>query len=139
VDPEAYVAEQLALFRAGQRERAFFALLVTIPDLLPTLTQVFGDAEEPDLRAFLVKVLWQYREPIVLPVLKEALGDRNADVWEEALNGLVTLASPESLSILNHALQEPVRGRGEHAKFGFWLIRAIEETRQAIRQDQRAV
>ena len=138
MDPEAYVADHMALFRAGQEETAFFGLL-EFPGLLPILTRVFRSETDADVRAFLVKVLWEHRDPVVLPVLGEALGDRKADVWKEALNGLVVLASPESLGILNRALCEPVPGRVEQAKFDSWVSEAIEQAKEAIQQDQHAV
>lgn len=137
MDSEAYVADQLALFRAGQKDAAFFGLIER-PGLLPILTNAFRGEPDSDVRVFLIKVLWEHRDPALLPVLGEALTDRNADVWKEALNGLVTLASSASLSILNRALAEPVLDRSGQTKFASWVNEAIEQVNETIHNDRRA-
>jgi hypothetical protein len=133
------VAHHLEQFRAGQYDDAFFGLLESPTFATPVLVEAFRSETEASVRAFLVKVLWERRDPSVLPVLGEALSDRSADVWKEALNGLVTLVAPESLNILRRASREPVSGRSEQDKFGLWLSEAIEQAEETLQRGQRAV
>jgi|SRR5262245_45830588 len=139
MDPRALVAEVLVLFRAGEEERAFFALVHTMPGLQSALAEAFREEKDAHVRAFLVKVLWEQRDPAVLSLLADALGDRNAEVWKEALNGLVTLASPQSLDILGRALEESISGRAEQKKFGSWVSEAIGQVKEALRGEGQAV
>jgi HEAT repeat protein len=139
MDVRAVVAEVLAQFRTGQEGPAFFALVHPRPGLLSALAEAFPLEKDAHVRAFLVKVLWERRDPTVLSLLATALGDRNAEVWKEALNGLVALASPQSLDILGRALEEPVSGRSEPDKFGSWVSEAIDQVKEALRGEGQAV
>jgi HEAT repeat protein len=139
MDAQALVAEVLVQFRAGEEDRAFFALLHTRTGLQSALEDAFRLEKDAHVRAFLVKVLWEQRDPAVLSLLASALGDRNAEVWKEALNGLVTLASPHSLEILGDALRQPISGRAEQDKFGSWVSEAIDQIKEALRGEGQAV
>lgn len=44
--------------------------------------------------------MWQHRDFSIIPFLAEALGDEAPEVWKQALDGLVTLASPAARQVL---------------------------------------
>jgi hypothetical protein len=54
-------------------------------------------------RALIVEAVWQHRQPTSVDFLAIALDDPHPDVWKQALDGLVTLASPESRKVLELA------------------------------------
>ena len=97
------VGEVVEKFRNGDEESAFFNLLEMPGDVLPDLIAAFRNERLPKTRAFLVKAAWERRDPTAVPFLGEALNGAREKVWQEALDGLVTFASPEALEILRLA------------------------------------
>ena len=94
------IREIMERFHGGAKEEAFFELLEMPGDVLPALTAAFRTERDPALRAFLVKVGWERRDPMAIHLLSEALDERDEEIWQAALDGLVTFASPEALAIL---------------------------------------
>lgn len=123
-DFAAQVADYLHLYRQGDRDAAFFGLLEADHEVLPELIAAFRAEPDSRVRAFLVEVIWQYREPSVVPFLGEALRDSEAVVWRQALDGLVTFASPAALEVLRSA------SRSATDEFSGWLDEAIEQVEQ---------
>jgi hypothetical protein len=50
----------------------------------------FPPEQDPALRAFLVKGAWERRDPMAIHLLTEALDQRDEEIWQAALDGLVT-------------------------------------------------
>ena len=96
---DSIVAEYLQRFRKGDREGAFHNLLEKGHEILPVLMAAFHSECDSQVREFLVEVIWQHRQPSVIPFLGEALQDPEPEVWKQALDGLVTLASLAALEI----------------------------------------
>ena len=130
---EFYVEAQLARFRDGDEDGAFHALR-DLPDIVAILTNEFRVETDPLTKAFLVRVLWESRDPAVLPVLSDALADHSSKVWNEALNGLVTLASDESLDVLRRAHSHPAHNRQAQVVFPSRVHEAIEQVEEVLRK-----
>ena len=82
-------------FRRGDEEGAFHGLSELTDDAVPELIERFRAEALAPSRALAVKALWERRDPSIIPFLSEALQDCEEEVWQEALDGLVTLASAE--------------------------------------------
>jgi HEAT repeat protein len=118
------VAEQLQRVRRGDPGDAFFNLLEMEHDVLPELMAAFRAESDRDVRAFIVNVIWEHRQPSVISFLGEALRDPEQIVRQEALDGLAALASPEALDVLTSAREQASDG-----EFRGWLDEAIEQAR----------
>ena len=54
---------------------------------LPALTAAFRGEQDPALRAFLVEVACERRDPMAIHLLTEALDQRDEEIWQSALDG----------------------------------------------------
>lgn len=97
------LAACLRRLREGHREDAFFGLLEMDPRGLPELMAAFQVEPDREVRAFLVEVVRQHRQPSAIPFLGEALYDSEPVVWQEAMDGLVSLGSLAALEVLRSA------------------------------------
>lgn len=122
------VQEFLEKFRKGDRDAAFFGLLELDRRFLPELMSLFRSERDAHVRAFLVEILWQHREASIIPFLGDALQDSAPEVWKEALNGLVTLASPAALGVLREAKTR----RSDSNEFLRWVDEAIDQVESLI-------
>jgi HEAT repeat protein len=118
----------LDLARSGHRDAGFRGLFDLGEAALPRLAEAYRAEGDADVRSLLVEVIWQLRSPASLDVLGEALQDPAPVVWKQALDGLVTLASPESLRILE-AARDRVRVGSDvpDEDFQAWVEGAIED------------
>jgi len=124
------VTHYLQRFRGGHTDDAFHGLLELDHAVLPELEAQFRTARAPEVRRFLLEVIWQHRQQSVIPLLGEALLDADHRVWREALDGLVALGSPRSVAALR-----AVRVQRDDEQFRRWVDEAIE---QAEEQAQRS-
>jgi len=90
-------------YRNGEDEASLATLIELEDDIVPALAELFTTEADPDVRAFLVRVAWERREPTSVDFIVEALSDASEEVWQSALDGTVALASPEILEILHAA------------------------------------
>jgi hypothetical protein len=116
----------LERFGGGAEEEAFFELLEMPGDVLPTITTAFRTEHNPRLRAFLVKVAWERRDPKALHFMTEALNQADEEVWQAALDGFVTLASPEALTVLRAAKTRELADAAATKRFQSFVSEAIE-------------
>jgi hypothetical protein len=130
----AQIADYLQRFRCGDIRTAFFGLLEMEHEVVPELISVFHNEKESDIRAFLVEVIWQHRQPSVIPFLAEALFDPEAAVWKQALDGLVTLASPAALAVLQAAKACQFATHEQKTEFVNWLDEAINQAKLDIQK-----
>jgi hypothetical protein len=130
---EADIRAAIEKFRSGEEESAFCELLEMPGDVLPAMTDIFRTEHVPEIRAFLVKVAWERRDKAALALLGEALMDRDAAVWQEALDGLVTFSSPESLQILQAARSRQFTNNPTAKRFHQWLEEAIGQVEFELR------
>ena len=82
------IKEILESFRGGAEVEAFFELLEMPGDVLAALTAAFRTEQDPALRAFLVKVAWERRDPMAIHLLTQALDQRNEEIWQGSLRRL---------------------------------------------------
>jgi len=126
------IKEILERFRGGAEEEAFFELLEMPGDVLPALTAAFRAEQDPALRAFLVKVVWERRDLMAIHLLTEALDQRDEEIWQAALDGLVTFASPEALAVLIAARTRELADESATKRFQSFVSEAIEYIRPTI-------
>jgi hypothetical protein len=99
--------------------------LIELPSrLLPDLEDAYRNETDPLIRALIVHAVWQHRLPVSVGFLAFVLEDRHPDVWKEALDGLVTLASPESREVLEFAEH---RVGGQDETLLTWIEEAIDQ------------
>jgi HEAT repeat protein len=110
--------------RTGNREAALQGLIDLGESAIPRLVEAYRAEAEPALRALIVEAVWQLRSHASIDFLGEALQDPSPEVWRQALDGLVTLATPESLRILEGARDS---ARGGDEDFRAWVEGAIED------------
>jgi hypothetical protein len=109
--------------RRGEGEAAYHGL-VELPDAtLPALLEAFSAEPDPAVRSLIVHAFWQHR-PSAIGLLGLALDDPHSEVWKEALDGLVTLASPESRGLLEAA--KGGRAQGDPERLA-WIVEAIAD------------
>jgi hypothetical protein len=97
------VSSYLDTARAGNYETALFGLIDLGPAIMPVLQRSYALEVIPGLRSLVVEAAWQMRVPSAVGLLASALDDPCADVWKQALDGLVTLSLPEVRPILEAA------------------------------------
>jgi hypothetical protein len=61
-----------------------------------------------------------------------ALRDPSPEVWKNALDGLVDLASLQSEAVLQEALALPPPGHTSVAEWTSWLQEALQQVRAAL-------
>jgi HEAT repeat protein len=120
----------LQLVRSGDADTSFHSLLEIGPEVLPDLMDVFRTENDVDVREFLVRVIWEYRDDAAVPFLREALYDPQQRVWRQALDGLVTIASPASLEAMRAAMTREFLNHDAKEEFRGWLEEAIEQAQQ---------
>jgi len=121
----SHIENYLDLFRKGETDSAFHGLLEISREILPELMTIFRSERDARMRELLVEVIWEYREPSAIPFLGEALLDPDPGVWRQALNGLVTLASPAALDALRSARTRKFPRQRDAEEFYRWLEEAI--------------
>jgi len=131
---EAQVKAAIEKYRRGDKESAFFELLEIPGDVLPDLIAAYNADPIVDIRAFLVKVSWQRRDRSALDFLGDALNAPEEDIWQQALDGFVTFASPESLRILSLARDRVFGNESDGKRFHRWLEEAIQQVELEIRR-----
>lgn len=122
------------LFRGGDEDGALQGLIELPDDALAELTEYFRSEALAPIRALIVRAVWERRSPLSLPFLGEALRDPEEEVWQEALDGLVTLASAESLNILQTAKVTGSSVEDHDRRFQLWVAEAIEQVKFEIRR-----
>lgn len=127
------IKEIVENFRSGDEESAFFTLVELPGDVLPALIEIFRAERATAVRAFLVKVAWERREETVIPFLADALNESEEEVWQQALDGLVAFASPQSLEILQSARARACSDSSNDKQLRLWLDEAIQQVEFELR------
>jgi hypothetical protein len=127
-----YVEFYLEKLRHGEFEAAFHGLTEAGRSVIPRLIDAFRQERSPAVRAELVSIIWNHRRPEAAGFLGEALNDSDPNVWKNALNGLVTLASPAALQILQAASARELPNKKQTEEFRQWVSEAIDQVREAM-------
>ncbi|MFO0890391.1 MAG: HEAT repeat domain-containing protein [Isosphaeraceae bacterium] len=121
------VAYYVAKARSGAVEDAFHGLQDLGTDALPAMQSAYHDEVDPIVRALIVEAIWQRRQPSTTDFLADALRDPAPPVWKQALDGLVTLASPASICALRSAWD-----RETNPERRAWIEEAIGQATDAV-------
>jgi HEAT repeat protein len=132
---EARIAWYLDRLRNGERSDVFFDLIGLGPTALPILIDAFHKETERSVKAYILNAIWEYRSPVSIPVLAEALNDPEPEVWKQALDGLVAMKSREALNVLNAAKLRRLERDTEAVEFRSWLDEAIDQLAEQIKHD----
>jgi HEAT repeat protein len=97
------ISSYLDWARSGNREAALQGLIDLGEPAIPRLVNAYRAEADPAIRALVVEAVWRLRSHASIEFLGEALQDPALEVWKQALDGLVTLATPQSLRILEAA------------------------------------
>ena|SRR5487761_2100117 len=122
-----YVAFYLEKLKSGDFEVAFHALNDAGHSVIPMLIEAFRHESSSAIRAELVEIIWNHRQPETVVFLGEALNDSDAKVWKSALDGLVTFASPAALQILQAASNRELPNKNQQDEFRRWVNEAIAQ------------
>jgi hypothetical protein len=128
----APIADFLQRFREGHCDDASFGLLEMGHHVLPELMTAFSAERDVQVRAFIVEVVWQHRQQSVIPFRGEARRDSEPFVWRQALDGLVSLASPAALEVLHSARTRQFPSPRDTDEFRRWLEEAIAQVEGRI-------
>jgi HEAT repeat protein len=118
--------------REGDEETAFFGLIDLGNDTVRRLQDAYHVEPDPAIRALILRVLLQYRDPDSVDFLAVALKDPNNEVWKLALDLLVTLASAKSRKVLEAELEHAIEGKSDYHA---WLKEAISQIDEVINNE----
>jgi HEAT repeat protein len=113
--------------RSGDSDNAFHNLRELDHSFLPAMQTAYRCEDDPIVRSMIVEAIWQHRQASEIDFLAEVLRDPTPEVWKQALDGLVTLASPESMRVLRSAAD-----REDGAERRAWIEEAIEKVDDAF-------
>jgi HEAT repeat protein len=108
---------------------AYHSLIELGPETLPVLERRFAESRNPVFRVAIVELARHFHSADSLPLFAAALRDAAPDVWKGALDGLVDLASPESIALLQEALNQDPPGHTPSTEWVSWLAEALEQAR----------
>lgn len=111
--------------RAGDLEGAFHGLRELDHSAMPVMQAAFRVEEDPGVRSLLVELSWQHSKSAeVIGFLAEAWEDPAPEVWKQALDGLVAIASPEAEELLSTLAVQEIGGPRNA-----WIDEAITQVR----------
>jgi HEAT repeat protein len=125
----ALVEHYLLEWGSSRWAAAYHSLIELGPAVLPELASRFAEARDIGFRAALVELARRVRSPDALPLFASALQDDSPEVWKEALDGLVALASPAAIVLLEEAMDRTPPGRTEVSEWQSWIQEALQQAR----------
>jgi HEAT repeats len=124
---DEYAAYYLERLRQGHFEDAFFGLIEADPAVLPVLMDAFAKEEDRDVRAEIVRCIWQHRRPETVSFLADLLHDPEPAIWRAALDGLVAIGGDQAVQALRAARARTPAGRAGRAITLEWVDEALEQ------------
>jgi len=123
---EEYIAYYLDRIEGPEAENAFHSLIEAPKETVPLLVKAFNNETRSSKREVILEIICQFRDPITVPILIDAMRDDSEIIWKRALDGIVTLGGEIALEILhNEKTRFPVtRMKTE------WIDEAIEQIRE---------
>ena len=94
-DSDPNIRHYMAELEGEKGSDAFHRIREAGSAALPHLQSALRAAKSSRIKAQIVELLWQTREPSVVGSLADALNDRAPEVWKAALDGLVTIGVPQ--------------------------------------------
>ncbi len=86
-------------------EDAIHSLMETPSEAIPFLITKFNEEKNTDNQISIVHAIWQHRNPSTISFLSKLLSSDTEMLWQEALDGLITIGGNDSLLALNQAKQ----------------------------------
>lgn len=108
---------------------AYHSLVELGPQVLPELQRRFAGSRDASFRAALVELARQVNSEDALALLDAAIRDASPEVWKNALDGLVALASPGAIAVLEAAARRRPPGRTSDEEWEGWIREAVEQAR----------
>jgi HEAT repeat protein len=108
---------------------SYHSLIELGAQILPDLTRRLDEARDVAFRAALVELARQLRSADALPLFEAALQDPSPEVWKQALDGLVALASPASILLLEDASRREPPGKTSATDWASWVGEALQQAR----------
>src|SRR5262245_31556045 len=108
---------------------AFHSLVELGPQILPELESQLTTSRNPRFRAALVELARHLHAENALPLFDSALRDPSPEVWKAGLDGLVDLASPASLLLLQEAAEREPPGGTASSEWQSWIGEALQQAR----------
>jgi len=127
------IREAVARHLAGEND-VFHDLYCLPDDYGADMIRFCLAASDAEARALLLDVLWNRREPAAIPLLERMIEDENEDVWQAALDGLVTYGSIRSAEIIEEYTARLKREKPGSGKID-WMIEAFEQLRERLAND----
>jgi HEAT repeat protein len=121
-----YVAHHLDRLDGPEAKDAFHALIEAPKQIVPLLVEAYHKRTRSSMRAAIVEVVWQFRDPGAVPFLAAALRDDSEEIWRQALDGLVAIGGGGALDALR-GHRGGLPARGEKAE---WIDEAIGQIEQ---------
>jgi len=131
-DIEALVDHYLLEWDSRGWASAYHSLVELGPQVLPMLEQRFAGSRNTAFRVAIVELARQFHSPDSLSLFDTALHDQAPPVWKEALDGLVDLASPASVSSLERALHQAPPAGTSPADWVSWVGEALQQAQAAM-------
>ena len=125
------VAEYLERLREGDFGTAFHGMIDLPPAVVPLLISAYHDEISRNIRYGLLRIIWEFRTPLAVPLLEAALRDRSDGRWKDALDGLVTLASSEAIDALERVLADAQAQSKADSDYVDWVREALEQAWEA--------
>jgi HEAT repeat protein len=132
-DVAALVEHYLREWDSTGWPRAYHSLIELGDPALPELQSHFLITSDPALRIALVEIATQMHSTGALPLFAVALRDKAPSVWKTALDGLVDLASPDAILLLEQAVAALPPGHTNEVEWRSWLDEALEQAWAALR------
>jgi hypothetical protein len=105
------------------RENAWHSLAELGPGIAPDIIAILQTIAEPTVAIALIRLLAEYRSPEAIPILAGRLRDPERDVWQAALDALVTIGTVQSAEALTAAVTTMPEDRKA------WISEALEQVR----------
>ena len=128
-NPEADLAERVAYYierLRGGDDDAWYRLVEAEDAAVPLLIHAACAETDAEVRAELVEIIGQHRLASTVGFLAQCLEDRDIEVRQQAIDGLLAISSADARRALQTALERCRSLAGDSAEFGAYLQEAIE-------------
>ena len=119
------VADYVEQLRGSDSENAYHSLIEADDAVVPLLIKAFRATRDTSVRADLVDIIWQHRIPTTVDFLSEALDDPASQVWQAALDGLVSMGGESAVRALELARKQARSGDETEQERAEWIEEAI--------------
>lgn len=113
-------------------ENTYHTLLEMGVTIIPNCINRYCKEHNPTIRSRLVAIVWQSRDESVVSFLGNALKDTESDVWKEAMDGLVSISTPEARGVLHASIESAQKD----ATFSREWLEYAEEALNQMRVDE---